>query len=347
MRRRGFTLIELLVVIAIIAVLIALLLPAVQAAREAARRSQCVNNLKQIGLGLHNYHSINDTFPMAASYPGAFDKSIPHGPSVLVYMLGQIEQQALYNAFNFNIGAVFGASAAYTAMNSTVFNTSVTVYLCPSDPGTGVYLKAANYVCSVGPQFRYDTGGTAGVGVGMFAIQVAWGSRDVTDGMSNTLAFSEALIGDNNAGSRNGAERYVNLSWPTGTGMLNGFAAGSGMDQVLPGAQATLASYIGSCNAARNANSNSTDYGQSFWASGRTHYGPINSTLLTPNSKNADCCAYPAETAMFAMRSRHSGGVNALFADGSVKFMKDSVNQLTWWSLGSRAGGEVISADAY
>jgi prepilin-type N-terminal cleavage/methylation domain-containing protein/prepilin-type processing-associated H-X9-DG protein len=347
MKRRGFTLIELLVVIAIIAVLIALLLPAVQAAREAARRMQCVNNLKQIGLGLHNYHSTHDTFPMAGSYPGAADKSIPHGPSILVFMLGQIEQQALYNAFNFNLGAVFGATAAYTAVNSTVFNTSISAYLCPSDSGSSSIPKATNYVCSLGPQFRYDAGSTAGVGVGMFAIQMAWGSRDTTDGLSNTIAFSEVLVGNNSSGTRNGAERYINQSWPTGTGVLNGYAAGSGADQVMPGAQASLLKYITACNAARKANQSPAYDAQSFWAAARTHYGPMNSTLATPNSKNADCCAYPAESTMFAMRSRHPGGVNVLMADGSVKNVKDSVNQVTWWALGSRAGGEIVDANSF
>src|SRR4051812_10791494 len=101
--RRGFTLIELLVVIAIIAVLIALLLPAVQAAREAARRAQCTNNLKQIGLALHNYHSTYDAFPMAQGVLGAWDMGSGHGPSVLLYLLSNMEQQALSNAFNFSI----------------------------------------------------------------------------------------------------------------------------------------------------------------------------------------------------------------------------------------------------
>src|SRR5205085_70006 len=134
MRRRGFTLIELLVVIAIIAVLIALLLPAVQAAREAARRSQCVNNLKQIGLALHNYHTVNDTFPMGASL-GLYQIGQYLGKQNLsshVALLPQVEQTALYNAVNFS----FGADEAGTlcgVVNRTVINTQVKSFLCPSD----------------------------------------------------------------------------------------------------------------------------------------------------------------------------------------------------------------------
>src|SRR5262249_28027618 len=142
---------ELLVVIAIIGVLIALLLPAVQAAREAARRAQCTNNVKQIGLALHNYHAANNSFPMAI---GAGWDGLWHGPSVLVYLLGSMEQAQLYNAVNFNVASFVGDVADRTIINSTVASAIVATFLCPSDNGRA-YRGGHNYAASVGPQFRY------------------------------------------------------------------------------------------------------------------------------------------------------------------------------------------------
>jgi prepilin-type N-terminal cleavage/methylation domain-containing protein/prepilin-type processing-associated H-X9-DG protein len=350
-RVRGFTLIELLVVIAIIAVLIALLLPAVQAAREAARRSQCINNLKQIGLGLHNYLSTNNSFPMGGSYGGTLEQSGPHGPGVLIYLLTGIEQQAMYNAFNFNSACIFGASSIYTTLNSTVFLSQISTYLCPSDTGSTVFKYGTNYVASVGPQFNIfspiagsGTGGSNsyGAGVGMFAYRVSFGLQECTDGTSNTAAFGEALIGDNSAATRNGAEYYACVGWPTtvNTGQ------GSGVDMVMPISVGNLNSYFQSCNSARQSNTMEAQARCSYWAAGRVGEGDLTTWLATPNSSNADCAQLPT-AAMLATRSRHSGGVNILFCDGSARFIKNSINQVTYWALGTKAGGEIIDASSY
>jgi prepilin-type N-terminal cleavage/methylation domain-containing protein/prepilin-type processing-associated H-X9-DG protein len=343
---RAFTLIELLVVIAIIAVLIALLLPAVQAAREAARRSQCTNNLKQIGLALHNYHATNDVFPMAQGVCGAPDTGLGHGPSVLAYLLSNVELQSMSNAFNFSVGGITGAVSELTVPNSTVFLSSVSPYLCPSDTGSAVFKYGTNYGCSYGPQYNTLSSirSTAGAGVGLFAAQVSYGVRDCTDGTSNTLAFGEFMIGDNTTATRNGAESYNCQNWPTGSNS----GQGSGADMVMPGAIANLNKYITICNAARAAGTaNQENAVGSYWAAGRAIHGPMVNELYTPNSPNQDCFSYSQNTGVKTMRSRHAGGVNTMMADGSVKFIKNSINQLTWWSLGSKAGGEVVSADAY
>jgi len=347
---RGFTLIELLVVIAIIAVLIGLLLPAVQAAREAARRSQCVNNLKQLGLASHNYHGIHNTFPMLAtnscSCAVVGQYNVDWGPGPLIFLLGNLEGSTQYNAFNFMCSCVIqGCSSNLT--NTTVINNRPNNYLCPSDPYNSVFPLAANYVQSIGPQMRDDANPGSGVGLGMFAKHVAWGVRDALDGSSNTMLMSERIIGDNSGPIRNGAELYTGLSWPDGLG--SGY--GAGISQTVPYAATApnnfLQTYQSQCDARRAAQTSEFNTSMQFWTCNRSHYGTTFSMMQTPNSTHADCNFYQGGGGMITARSRHSGGVNALIADGSVRFMKDSINQNTWWALGSKASGEVISSDSY
>jgi prepilin-type processing-associated H-X9-DG protein len=180
--------------------------------------------------------------------------------------------------------------------------------------------------------------------VGLFAALVSFGVRDCTDGTSNTLAFGELMIGDNTTASKNGAESYNCQNWPTGSNS----GQGSGADMVMPGAIANLNKYITICNAARQKGTANQDNAVgSYWAAGRATHGPMVNELYTPNSPNQDCYSYSQDTGVKTMRSRHPGGVNAAMADGSVHFVKNSINQLTWWSLGSKAGGEVVSASSY
>ena len=228
-RRVGFTLIELLVVIAIIAVLIALLLPAVQSAREAARRIQCNNNLKQIGLGLHNYHSSNNSFPLGVSRYGLITTYEWDCWSGHALMLGALEQTSLYNAANFSLGNNGANSYGYYA-NSTVTSTHISVYLCPSDPNAGTLsvLRTADnrndvldvsYLASAGtttnspnntpPTNLWATQGSTG----LFWWYISYGIQNITDGTSNTIAYTEGLVsnfGGSNATATDNAGMSTN-----------------------------------------------------------------------------------------------------------------------------------------
>jgi prepilin-type N-terminal cleavage/methylation domain-containing protein/prepilin-type processing-associated H-X9-DG protein len=363
--RRGFTLIELLVVIAIIAVLIALLLPAVQAAREAARRAQCINNLKQIGLALHNYHSGLGTFPMGGSNapraPGTGQGGNPPYDdwacwSAQAQMLGYMEQTPIYNSINFS-WAPEGDGNWSSVINGTAFNTVINSFLCPSDSYANKG-NINNYAGCMGtttyqPDFWKDWSGWTGPirqgSNGMFATWISFGIADCTDGTSNTVAFSEALVGNNNRGSLykgNGLMPYAGGANP------NLFSAADNPQLVLTELQKCATQF----KALNVPNTAIVTARRGFrWGEGIMGFTMFN-CLQTPNDATypVNACRDGCDPGCnmdsgfsYGASSNHSGGANALMADGSVKFIKSTVNRMTWWALGTRGNSEVISADSY
>ncbi|WP_337173158.1 DUF1559 domain-containing protein [Paludisphaera sp.] len=380
--RRGFTLIELLVVIAIIAVLIALLLPAVQAAREAARRSQCVNNLKQIGLSMHNYHSAVGAFPPgqlqsahSLNYQPSGNNGGPYAGwtewSAHAMLLPYMEQGSMYNSINF---AFCGGYDDGAQINQTAWTAKIAGFLCPSDGNAGkgtvpVGTGPANtnsYRGSIGTssarweqypgysQCRPDTlrleGGSPGCNPYSSGMFVYWASNnlsDVTDGSSNTIAFSESLVGD---------PATPNVMRPNNSvtgvsGATNLVQDASQLNDVLIQAslQACTTAYRAGAgtNTISNANGNRWGWGAMTMTLFNTIVPP-NSKQHAWNSCRPDCggCG-PDDSAYSNAQSNHSGGVNVLMGDGSVKFVKDSINMRTWMALGTKAGGEVVNSDSF
>ncbi len=344
MKRRGFTLIELLVVIAIIAVLIALLLPAVQSAREAARRTQCLNNMKQIGLGLHNYHSTIGTFPMgnmrAYSDP---DKPTDWGTfSAQSLLLPYLEQTPIYNSCNFNWTVWYGMG---NAINKTVWNVKVAAFLCPSDSNAG-----KDHLNSYHGSFGTGTDPWATRTNGVFAPRyTSYGIADLTDGSSNTIAYVEALTGDFT--SLNKRHRKM-ISGQPGTPPAGFFQndARNNLNFILAqGDACEQAISSGSPGPGKGSNR-----GQK-WQTGSPGL-TLTNIIITPNSNRFQFSACRMDCNpncgtdfghLFTPCSAHPGGVNTLFGDGSIRFVKDSVNMNTWMSLGSRDGGEVVSSDSF
>jgi prepilin-type N-terminal cleavage/methylation domain-containing protein/prepilin-type processing-associated H-X9-DG protein len=371
----GFTLIELLVVIAIIAVLIALLLPAVQSAREAARRAQCLNNMKQLALAVMNYESSNGCFPPhSQNWPQKSDTDLPMSwiPPLLQYT----EAQPMYNALNFNIDMM---GTGHGLANTTVSTANLAILQCPSEPQwqplrvvgstapyNSMYYGMTNYMGNYGgPGVISLTSGTiiptnnlamCGTPVNTCYYSANWAPvtiASIIDGTSNTGLISERLIGVNTSNftrnsnlAKRGTFRAIGTSVPMGAGPAGALTFYQACNSI-PGTQGTR--FGGGP-------------GQ-LWVATFPVWLVINSYnhFGTPNQMN---CTNPGEpagidsNALWAgyyvaplgsapPNSNHPGGVNVAFSDGSVKFIKDTVAPQTWWALGSRNGGEVVSADSY
>ncbi len=313
-QRNAFTLIELLVVIAIIGVLIALLLPAVQAAREAARRAQCSNNLKQLGLALHNYLSVFDQFPMGVlrnPANGLLVNSAGYRMPFVVSLLAYYEQGSALNSYNMNL-------SFNLADNSTTRLTKLAVYQCPSDESqlfnqvSGGNLipfdMKGNYGLNWGTNTYWDQG--AGNGQWNAPFYMSYGAKvaGITDGTSNTLAMME-MRQTPSPNTGNVTDRRARL-WNDDSACYQ------------------ISTHFG-------PNSRLPDYGVCFNDLGRS-LPCINDT----NSANA-------LSFYMGARSRHPGGVNGLLCDGSVHFFKDTINLGVWQALSTSRGGEVVSSDAY
>lgn len=341
--------IELLVVIAIIAVLIALLLPAVQAAREAARRAQCSNNLKQLGIALHNYHSTVGCFPVGFLYPRD-NQTHPGVPalhyrwSVLAQLSPYLEQSNVYNALNMDWPLTAGPTSILGTppwtpfgANTTVMAAKVNIFLCPSDPQQppttlpgGVTSGPANYQFCTGDGSPSSVNpGDAGEKVkpnGAFLLGPPQSIGSIADGSSGTVAASEQLIGSAGGGA----------STQTGG---------------LPPGDARRAAAIGSTPLSDSGCANPSgwrlDKGFGWWDG--DHRTTLYNHYLPPNAPAFDCwqASPPHNPAIKAARSNHPGGVNVLFCDGHVGFARDSVSLVVWRALSTRNGGEVVSADSF
>ncbi|MBI1344934.1 DUF1559 domain-containing protein [bacterium] len=322
-RLRGFTLIELLVVIAIIAILIALLLPAVQQAREAARRTQCRNNLKQLGIALHNYHDNFLVFPQAhGSIVGA---NSWEGRGIWVAILPYIDQAPMFNQYNFDV--------TYRSQAATIVNSKLAAYVCPSDVAWNGNEGGCNYAGSGGSTVNIWSNSSNGI----FQRFSKTGIRDVLDGTSQVIMVGEQLHGDNVQGTAGDADHtraptaptFANADFPTQAELLN---AATGSCTITPTAEASLSQ----CGRDWSA----PYYGQSLF-----------NTAAPPNWKQRSCafgggfglCADRSGIAV--SRSRHTGGVHVTMADGAVKFISENVDLLVWQRAGARNDNNPISLD--
>ncbi len=336
LRRSGFTLVELLVVIAIIGILVGLLLPAVQAAREAARRMSCSNNMKQLGLAMHNYESAFKKVPRLASSVtrpgGTAQNGNWNGYSAHTMILPYIEQGNLYQQFRFNEYHYNNDPAIHNPTPLVLGRTKIAAFLCPSDkdfPSTAD-IGWNNYGWSEGPNKGWSIATALQNG---FYHRVQEGKfSDVLDGLSNTIMAGEFVKGDNTS----------TLYTPFGD-FANGVAFGSLPDQFPTNAQLDV---YGAAILASGTHRSSAGF---RWSAPGFYNTAIN-TMAGPNWKypagmNCSGCGQGDSQGVFPARSRHTGGAQHTMGDGSVQFISDNTDLRTYQALGSANAGDLASLD--
>jgi prepilin-type N-terminal cleavage/methylation domain-containing protein/prepilin-type processing-associated H-X9-DG protein len=379
--RSGFTLIELLVVIAVIAVLIGLLLPAVQSARESARRAQCINNLKQLGLAVQSYATATNVLPAQT----LDNVALPNGTGKLNWftswaasILPHLEQQPLFNAINFGV-PMMELGPPILGANTSVGLTSIQVLLCPSE---SVY-KSLSYVPSAASTSQFAVTNYAGNYGGPPEIKACSGSivpvvknltfaamlkagvaapltagpvrmQMITDGIANTALFSEHLL--SNAPPNTVGDASESPGAPNAKRGLYQVAITVALDKAsTDNAQA----FVNACNAlpAGTPDAGGIGFGAQWLMSMES--ATANNAymhMMGPNTLSCYGSAEPSNLvsntsggigAAITATSNHPGGVNVGFCDGSVKFVANSVAQQTWWALGTRSGREIIGNDSY